>query len=81
MTYILQAEARVGRGAGNDVALSDPRASRRHSQITRQGSQYILVDLGSSNGTLVNKKRIQGGYALKEGDVITLGGTELVFHF
>jgi len=62
------------------VALSDPKASRRHSQITRQGSQYILVDLGSSNGTLVNNRRIQAGYALKEGDVIKLGETEMVFH-
>ena len=79
--YMLQAEVRVGRGAGNDIALSDPRASRRHGQITRQGNQYILVDLGSRYGTLVNNKRIEGGCVLKEGDVLTLGGTELVFHF
>jgi pSer/pThr/pTyr-binding forkhead associated (FHA) protein len=71
----------VGRGVSDDIALSDPRASRRHSQITRQGGQYILVDLGSSNGTLVNNRRIQGSYVLKEGDVITLGETEMVFHF
>ncbi len=79
--FILQAETRVGRGAGNGVALSDARASRRHSQITRQGGQYVLVDLGSSHGTLVNNKPIQGSHVLKEGDVIKLGETELVFHF
>ncbi len=79
-TFVVQAEARVGRGVGNDIALSDPRASRRHGQITRQGSRYVLVDLGSSYGTLVNNKRIEGGYTLKDGDVIKLGGTELEFH-
>ena len=79
-TFTIETETRVGRGAGNDVALSDPRASRRHGQITRQGSQYILVDLGSSYGTFVNNKRIRGGYALKDGDVIKLGETEILFH-
>jgi hypothetical protein len=79
-TFVIEAEVRVGRGEGNDIALNDPQASRHHSQITRQGSQYILVDLGSSNGTLVNNRRIEGGYALKEGDVVKVGKTEMVFH-
>ena len=77
-TFTLEAETRLGRGSGNDVALSDPKASRRHSQITRHGSQYVLVDLGSSNGTFVNNRRIEGAYVLKDGDVIKLGETEIV---
>ncbi len=79
-TFVIQAEARVGRGVGNDVVLSDPRASRRHGQITRQGNHYVLVDLGSSYGTLVNDRRVEGGCVLKEGDIIKLGVTELEFH-
>jgi hypothetical protein len=80
-TFVVETEARVGRGEGNDIALNDPQASRHHSQITRHGSQYILVDLGSSNGTLVNNRRIEGGYVLKEGDVVKVGKTEMVFHY
>ncbi len=76
----IETEARLGRGAGNDVILSDPKVSRHHSQITRRGDQYTLVDLASSHGTFVNKKRIRGNYVLKEGDVIKLGDTEMVFH-
>ncbi len=79
-TFTIEAKTRIGRGADNDVELSDPKASRRHCRITCQGNQYVLVDLGSSHGTFVNNVCIQENYVLKEGDVIKLGDTEVVFH-
>jgi pSer/pThr/pTyr-binding forkhead associated (FHA) protein len=56
-----------------DVPIVDPAISRRHARLTRQGDDYTIEDLKSSNGTFVNSKRISGPVLLAEGDVIELG--------
>jgi steroid delta-isomerase-like uncharacterized protein len=56
-----------------DIAIPDPAISRRHARLTRQGKDYTIEDLNSSNGTFVNSKRISGAVLLAEGDVIELG--------
>jgi hypothetical protein len=68
---------RIGRGSGNDIVLQDSQASRHHAEITEQGGQYYVRDLGSTNGTIVNNQRISGSQLLKTGDQIQVGETTL----
>lgn len=68
----------IGRLSTNDVVLADSNVSRRHAELRRQGSKWILVDLGSTNGTLVNGK-LAKEQPLKSGDRMTFGTSELLF--
>lgn len=70
--------ALIGRLAGSEVEISDPGASRRHAEIRRQGDAFVIVDLGSTNGTLVNDDPVSER-PLHDGDVITIGQTTLEF--
>lgn len=69
----------IGRHAENALVLSDLQASRRHCVIERAGPGWRLRDLGSSNGTLVNGRRVHE-VALENGDVIRIGQVEIAFH-
>ncbi|MBN2493698.1 MAG: FHA domain-containing protein [Deltaproteobacteria bacterium] len=71
-------EVTIGRTMDNDVVLADPGISRQHLSIRNKGGAYILRDLGSSNGTVLNGKRVQEE-VLKPGDVIELGGARVRF--
>ena len=63
----------IGRGPGIDVVLPDGRASRNHAVIRLQGDHaYYLLDLGSSNGTMLNGRRVTIPCALKNGDVVQI---------
>lgn len=85
-------EAQIGRwdadgGIFPDVDLDadDPEAkvSRRHARITRRNSQYFIEDLGSTNGTFINRgRRLLPGdrQPLRDGDEIIVGKTFLRFH-
>ena len=66
---------RLGREPGLDVVIAATAAnvSRRHAEIRRQDNVYILVDLGSFNGTFINGRRIVGGEILHDGDLVQLG--------
>src|SRR5947209_3639883 len=68
----------IGRHAECDVVLDDTNISRRHAEVRRQGEDYMLVDLGSTNGSKVNGTRVKQ-QALADGDEITLGKTVLRF--
>jgi Protein of unknown function (DUF3662)/FHA domain len=68
----------IGRLEGSDVQIADPGASRRHAEVRRDGEDYVLVDLGSTNGTLVNEAPVSER-ALEDGDRITIGRTVLEF--
>lgn len=68
----------IGRLGGSEVEVDDPGASRRHAEIRRQGDEYVVVDLGSTNGTLVNDSPITEA-TLEDGDRITIGRTVLEF--
>lgn len=68
----------IGRLSTNDVVLSDPNVSRRHAELRQDGGRWVLVDLGSTNGTVVNGK-LAREHPLKDGDKLTFGKTELVF--
>ena len=68
----------IGRRSDNDLVLQDPRVSRTHAQIRAIRGQYVLFDLNSTGGTMVNGRRVHQ-CALKPGDVISLSGIPLVY--
>jgi len=69
---------RIGRLAANEITLADSNISRQHAEVVPVEDGYEIIDLGSTNGTLVNDERIHSRL-LAEGDRITLGTTTLVF--
>jgi hypothetical protein len=69
---------RLGRSPDNDVILRDPATSGHHARLERRGDQFWLVDLGSTNGTLVNGEPIQEK-ELNHGDRVTLGQNAVSF--
>jgi hypothetical protein len=71
-------EATLGRSSSNEIVINDPNASRRHAQLARRSGEWWIVDLGSTNGTLVNEVLIKER-RLIPGDRIKLGATELEF--
>ena len=68
----------IGRSRECDVRVVDGNASRRHAEVVRQGDDYVVVDLGSTNGTDLNGRRITRE-TLSDGDRITIGATDVVF--
>ena len=68
----------IGRVSTNDVALSDSNVSRRHAELRNDGGRWMLVDLDSTNGTLVNGK-LAKEHTLSDGDRLTFGTSELLF--
>jgi transcriptional regulator with GAF, ATPase, and Fis domain len=67
---------RVGKSNENDLTLDDPTVSRNHCEIIRESRGYLLRDLGSTNGTLLDGAEIREVY-LKPGGIITVGKVEL----
>lgn len=63
----------IGRGEENGIVLNIAEVSRTHAVLTKAEEGYMIKDLGSTNGTFVDKKRIGGKYLLKPGDTIMLG--------
>jgi hypothetical protein len=69
----------IGRGKVASLRVSDPLASARHARISREGDQFMLEDLGSTNGTFVNGVQMSAPTQLGEGDRVRLGESEFVF--
>src|SRR3954454_6256458 len=67
-------DAVIGR-EGVDIVLADPEVSRRHAAIRRSGDGVAIEDLGSTNGTFVNDRRITGVVVLSDGDTVRFGNT------
>jgi Protein of unknown function (DUF3662)/FHA domain len=71
--------ATVGRSRDCDVVLDDAGVSRRHAEIRPGPDGWVLADLGSTNGVLVNGQVLRGARTLYAGDRVELGSTEIVF--
>jgi hypothetical protein len=69
---------RIGRSPDNDLILRDPATSGHHARLERRGNQWFVVDLGSTNGTLVNGEPIQER-ELKHKDEIKIGQNTVAF--
>ena len=70
----------LGRGADSDVIVNDYSVSRRHARIESEGDGWVVEDLGARNGTFLDGTRISGRHALRNGSVITMGGTVVRVH-
>jgi hypothetical protein len=68
----------LGRQWDADLIFDDPRVSRLHAQIRMVDGRFVVFDLGSTGGTLVNGQRVQQR-VLFRGDVLSLAGVELIF--
>jgi hypothetical protein len=69
---LLQSAVVIGRDAGVDLPLEDPKISKRHCEVRAKDGRLTLRDLGSTNGTFVNGVQVSNA-ELKAGDVVTVG--------
>lgn len=69
----------IGRDPSNDLVLSDSMVSRRHAILEQRDDQYILRDNNSSNGTMVNGDRVDHEKPLRDGDLVAIGSSRLLF--
>jgi signal transduction histidine kinase len=70
----------LGRDASaSDLQVNDTEVSRRHAQLRRDGGHYLISDLGSSNGTFLNGRRIEDEQPLASGDQVQIGGTLMLY--
>jgi pSer/pThr/pTyr-binding forkhead associated (FHA) protein len=68
----------VGRRPESNIVLADPNVSRDHAEIRPQGDGFMLIDLGSTNGSKVNGVRV-AQRLLQDGDEISFGNTKMRF--
>ena len=68
----------IGRKSDNHIVIKDQHVSRYHAQIRNIKGSYVLMDLESTVGTSINGKKVKQAF-LKQGDVISVGGTPLIF--
>lgn len=77
--YVLDAPVTtVGRHPDSEVFLDDITVSRRHAEIHRTGAGYELRDVGSLNGTYLNRERVERA-VLHDGDLVQVGKFKLMF--
>ncbi len=69
----------LGRADECDLVLADQGVSRSHARVASSADGAMIEDLGSSNGTFVNGRSVEGAQALRDGDEITLGGAVIQF--
>lgn len=79
--YIVTGIQIVGRDAQCEIRLKDKKVSRKHLMIRFENDNYVVYDLGSSNGTFVNGVQITDGKGvmLSNGDVVKIGNSEFSF--
>jgi hypothetical protein len=69
----------LGRSRECDIVLQDPNVSRRHAEVRPRGGSWVVADLGSTNGSRINGRRLEGSEVVKPGDEIEVGSTRLTF--
>jgi diguanylate cyclase (GGDEF)-like protein len=77
--FSLDSELTIGRSFNNSVVIDADSVSRRHARFEPLEDDFIVEDLGSTNGTLVNGERVEERRALEHGDLIQIGGVVLRF--
>ena len=68
--------ATMGRADGSDIPVDDPFASSAHARIFPRGQFMYIEDMGSTNGTYLNGRRLRAAERLKPGDMVRIGETE-----
>jgi hypothetical protein len=69
----------VGRVSGNALVIDDSFTSSNHAEIVREGDRWLVRDLGSTNGTFVNGRRVNGQCWIDHGDRIAFGNVVVTF--
>ena len=69
----------IGRADYNDMQIPDDSVSSQHAKLTRREGVWVLTDLGSTNGTMVDGERIEGDIPLAPGAFVRFGDVQLVF--
>ena len=69
----------IGRADYNDLCIPDDSVSSQHAKLTRREGVWILSDLGSTNGTLVDGEKVEGDVPIAPGAFIRFGDVQLVF--
>ena len=78
--FLLDAERTLaGRSPNADIFLDDVTVSRKHVEFVREGDDFMVRDVGSLNGTYVNRVRIERA-ALRAGDEVQIGKFRMMFH-
>jgi len=73
--YELADELTVGRAGGCQITLDDTYVSQLHARVFRRESQLYVEDLGSTNGTYLNRKKVTAPIAIRKGDHLQIGKT------
>lgn len=69
----------LGRSRDCELAVDDPNISRQHAKIVRDWRGYVIFDLGSKNGVVINERRVEGEKVLRDKDEIAFSTTKIVF--
>jgi hypothetical protein len=69
----------IGRSRECDIVIDDANVSRKHAELRPRGGSWVLQDLGSTNGTSLNGRRLTGAEVLKSGDEIEVGTSVIAF--
>src|SRR5262245_51223204 len=77
-TLALEREVKAGRLAENEIHLKVPEASRHHCRFFEEKGSWFVEDMGSSNGTLVNGRKVSK-FELQDGDLISVGAVTMRF--
>jgi pSer/pThr/pTyr-binding forkhead associated (FHA) protein len=75
-SYVVDGSTTIGRSPGTDIQIEDPFASGRHARIHESGGHAYIEDMGSTNGTYLNGKRLRSEQPLGTDDRIRIGDTE-----
>jgi hypothetical protein len=76
-SYPLGQEITLGRAAGCEVTIDDTYASQLHARVFLREGQVYVEDLGSTNGTYLNRRKVTGPMHLQRGDKLQIGNTVL----
>jgi hypothetical protein len=74
-SFALGDEITVGRAAGCQVTLDDTFVSQLHARVFTRDGQVLVEDLGSTNGTYLNRRKVAGPMVMKRGDQLQIGST------
>jgi sulfur carrier protein ThiS len=69
----------IGRHISNDIVVNDRRVSRHHAQVRYEQGRFVIYDLGSLNGIVVNRTNVRQ-HTLRDGDRVSVGSYDYVFH-
>lgn len=76
-TYQLGDEVTIGRAAGCQVTIDDTYASQLHARVFQRDGQFYVEDIGSTNGTYLNRRKVTGPMVIQRGDQLQIGNTIL----